>query len=54
MDDDLLGVAAARQQRAHERDPEALLPAIADVARREDPNEVFEGFVALRERFACE
>ena len=50
-DDRRNAIRTVLYQRAHERDPEALLPAIADVARREDPNEVFEGFVALRERF---
>ena len=38
-------------RHAHERDPEALIPAVREVARQEDPNAVFEGFLQLRDRY---
>ena len=38
-------------ERAHERDPEAVLPAIRNVARQEDQNAIFEGFVRLTEKY---
>jgi len=44
-------LAAQLMRHAHERDPEALLPAIREVARQEDPNEVFAGFERLRDHY---
>ncbi len=38
-------------QRAYERHPQALYPAIRQVLREEDPNAVFDGFGDLRQQF---
>jgi len=42
---------SVQYQRAVERAPDALVPALYEVSRRKDPNEVFEGYAELQKRF---
>lgn len=50
-DDKRQGIQTLLYQRAHERDPQALYPAIREVLRQEDPNAVFQGFADMKERY---
>ncbi len=50
-DDKRQGIQTLLYQRAYERDPQALYPAIREVLRQEDPNAVFQGFTDLSQRF---
>ena len=50
-DDKREAIQTLLYQRAHERDPAALYPAIREVLRQEDPNAVFDGFTEMSERY---
>lgn len=50
-DDKRQAIQTLLYQRAHERDPQALYPAIREVLRQEDPNAVFQGFTDLSQRY---